>query len=620
MSSFRAAALARFGERKLNQRMSSARELRFGRHGALSVNLENGAWFDFEADEGGHLDDEIVVVEPAQNAPRLIVAKYDYFDAAGKLAFQVCRMAPKSFRQRRPDGRGGWHWNLEGVQPVPYRLADVMAASEVVIVEGEKDADALAALGICATTKAGGSGGWPEELTDYFAGKRVFVVPDNDDAGRKTAANTMAAVSRVAASVALCDICAGMARKADVSDWLEVNDPDTLMGVLRSFSAVDRVVASGFVAGQMMAVEPRQWLYGKHLIRGYVSATVSPGGVGKTTLELTEAVALATGRDLLGVRVRERTRVWHYNLEDPRDELLRRVWAICEHFRIDPRELEGWLFLDSGRDCKLVVAEPVDGVVVATPASQQVIDQMQRFEIGVLQVDPFVKSHWAEENDNKKIDAVLDVFGDISKRCGAAIDLVHHTRKPPAGFVAVAGDINTARGAGALAGAVRAARTITPMSDKECEMFGLEPQRRLWHVRVDDAKGNMSAPAADAVWYERHSVELSQGDWVGVLAPWTPPDAFDGLSVEAARRVLMMIDEGLPDGQRYTTNYRKGSKRWAGDPLVAEGISENNAKVILKTWLGTGVLYSEEYMSPKRRMLEVGLFVDLSKLPGAITP
>ena len=210
------------------------------------------------------------------------------------------------------------------------------------------------------------------------------------------------------------------------------------------------------------------------------------------------------------------------------------------------------------------------------------------------------------------------MFGDIAKRCGAAIDLVHHTRKPPAGFVAVAGDINTARGAGALAGAVRAARTITPMSDKECEMFGLEPQRRLWHVRVDDAKGNMSAPAADAVWYERHSVELSQGDWVGVLAPWTPPDAFDGLSVEAARRVLLMIDEGFEDGKRYTTNYRKGSKRWAGDPLVAEGISESNAKVILKTWLGTGVVYSEEYINPRYRKPQVGLFVDISKLPGVI--
>ena len=127
-----------------------------------------------------------------------------------------------------------------------------------------------------------------------------------------------------------------------------------------------RVMASGFSATDLRAVEPRRWLYGKHLIRGYVSATVSPGGVGKTTLELTEAIALATGRDLLGVPVRERVRVWHYNLVDPRDELLWRVWAICEQFSIDPCELEGWLFLDSGSDCKMIVAGPADGMVVPT--------------------------------------------------------------------------------------------------------------------------------------------------------------------------------------------------------------------------------------------------------------
>ena len=147
-------------------------------------------------------------------------------------------------------------------------------------------------------------------------------------------------------------------------------------------------------------------------------------------------------------------------------------------------------------------------------------------------------------------------------------------------------------------------------------MFGLEPQRRLWHVRVDDAKGNMSAPAADAVWYERHSVELSQGDWVGVLAPWTPPDAFDGLSVEAARRVLLMIDQGLPDGQRYSATYRKNSERWAGNLLTDVGINENAAKAIISVWLKNKVVFWDKYHSPKRRKEESGLFINFDLLPG----
>ena len=401
------------------------------------------------------------------------------------------------------------------------------------------------------------------------------------------------------------------------TDWNDVWVSEGRQAVLEGVQTrIVRVMASGFTAADMRGVEPRRWLYGKHLIRGYVSATVSPGGVGKTTLELTEAIALATGRDLLGVPVRERVKVWHYNLEDPRDELLRRAWAICEQFQIPPVELEGWLYLDSGRDCKMIVAEPVDGIVTPTVAAEQVIDQMQRLDIGLLQVDPLVKAHYAEENDNKQIDAVLDVFADVAKRCDAAIDLVHHTRKPPSGFVAVAGDINTARGAGALAGAVRSARTITPMSDKECERFDIDPQRKAWYVRVDDAKGNMSAPAADAVWFERQSVELVQGDYVGVLAPWSPPDPFEGLGVDGARRALMSIEAGLEDGQRYTATARAGTNRWAGCVLLDMGLGEGSAKSVLRTWMSNNVLVVADYHNPVRRRSDKGLFVNYDKLPG----
>jgi putative DNA primase/helicase len=113
---------------------------------------------------------EIAELFPEQRTPVAItvaprrVATYDYTDEAGALLSQVERLEPKGFRQRRPDGNGGWVWGLGDVRRVLYRLPQVVADKGkrvVFIVEGEKDADALARLGLLATCNPGGVGmGW----------------------------------------------------------------------------------------------------------------------------------------------------------------------------------------------------------------------------------------------------------------------------------------------------------------------------------------------------------------------------------------------------------------------------------------------------------------------------
>jgi hypothetical protein len=83
---------------------------------------------------------------------------YDYTDETGSLLYQVLRYEPKDFRQRRPDGNGGWIWNLDGVRRVIYRLPDFLKWPDATafICEGEKDADRVASLNYCATTVAHG--------------------------------------------------------------------------------------------------------------------------------------------------------------------------------------------------------------------------------------------------------------------------------------------------------------------------------------------------------------------------------------------------------------------------------------------------------------------------------
>jgi hypothetical protein len=131
--------------------------------------------------------------------PSKIVKTYDYTDATGALLYQVCRLEPKSFRQRRPDGNGGWIWEA-GEQRVLYRLLDLLQYPDatVFLTEGEKDADRVAELGYCATTVA--SGKWTPECVQALAGRDVWILQDNDDAGRNSAVKVNAVVWMVSAT------------------------------------------------------------------------------------------------------------------------------------------------------------------------------------------------------------------------------------------------------------------------------------------------------------------------------------------------------------------------------------------------------------------------------------
>jgi replicative DNA helicase len=117
-----------------------------------------------------------------------IVAVYPYVDEQGELLYEVCRLEPKSFRQRRPDGCGGYTWDMDRVRRVLYRLPVVLKVDSVFLVEGEKDVDSLEAQGAVATTNSGGaSQKWQPEWTSALAGKTVIVIPDNDEPGRRRA-------------------------------------------------------------------------------------------------------------------------------------------------------------------------------------------------------------------------------------------------------------------------------------------------------------------------------------------------------------------------------------------------------------------------------------------------
>jgi putative DNA primase/helicase len=163
--------------------------------------------------------------EPERNGggiKRKIVASYNYRDASGNLHYQVVRFDPKDFRQRRPNGApDAWLWNMTGVEPLPYRLPEMMAypVATVFIVEGEKDVDNFGELGLIATCNHGGAGKWRSEISRHLTGRDIVILPDNDEPGRAHASDVAAKLAGIAAQVRILEL-PGLPAKGDVSDWI----------------------------------------------------------------------------------------------------------------------------------------------------------------------------------------------------------------------------------------------------------------------------------------------------------------------------------------------------------------------------------------------------------------
>jgi putative DNA primase/helicase len=257
-----------FGEP--NKELSTKVELRFGTNGSISVNAQNGTWYDFERNEGGGVLDLIKrearfnsdrecfeylkhkglrTTGPSNGSDRrrstvrsrkVVAEQYPYQNVDGALAFVVERFEfqledgafvltkagkrKKSFRQKRPDPErpGAFLWNVDGVPAVPYRLPKLLKAIAakrvVVVVEGERKADLLWSWNVPATCCSGGAKKWRAAHAKYLHAADVVILPDADDAGHEHVKTVAASLQGLAASVRVLEL-PGLGPKEDIVDW-----------------------------------------------------------------------------------------------------------------------------------------------------------------------------------------------------------------------------------------------------------------------------------------------------------------------------------------------------------------------------------------------------------------
>jgi RecA-family ATPase len=330
-------------------------------------------------------------------------------------------------------------------------------------------------------------------------------------------------------------------------------------GAKKSHSKGPRVlVLQPFLAFDVAQLPPRSWLYGKHYQRQTVSLTAGPGGMGKSSLDMVEAIAMATCRNLLGEQPEEQLRVWYHNGEDPREEINRRLAAVCQHYKIPMKKLEGFLWTTSGTEFPLRVAKGHSNLEINDALVRQISAAIADNRIDVAVFDPLVTLHSVSEIDTGKMDAVVRLFAGIADETDAAIELAHHVRKPAAGSAADY-DVHDIRGVGAITDAVRAARVLNRMNEKDADAAGCSEIERLSRFRVDRAKGNYS-PAQAATWRQFISVELLNGDDVGVVAPWNFPGQGEQTPEKAAADqkaehvFLQLLDKFAAQGVNVSAN------------------------------------------------------------------
>jgi AAA domain len=634
-----------FGEP--NRALSTRHQLRFGTNGSVAVEIagsKRGTWFDHENKIGGgtremllaqgQAADEAGVAEwfrrelgiDVNPDKRRIVATYDYTDEKGAVLFQVVRFADHKFLQRRPDGTGGWIWKRGG-RLVLYRLPELLAGKRagnghpprIFLTEGEKDCDRLRKdWGVTATTNPGGAGNWDPSFDPYFAGFEVILLEDNDEAGRKRTAKLAPQLTRAGAIVKVIRF-PHLDEGGDISDWLDAggsqSDLETLIEGIPPFELPGPGIGnpSDPIPGQPEVrsagrdygpIPPRRWLLGTNFCIGFLSGLTGAGAAGKTAIRLLQCIALALGRgDLTGEHVFKRTKVLIVCLEDDEDEVRRRVRAACIYHNITESDLDGWLYYWTPRDLRLL---EVDQHGHAEPgelgdALRQIIKQL---DIGLVSVDPFVKSHGAEENDNSLIDRAATLFLQVAHDCGCACDYVHHHRKG----IAIAGDPDSARGAGALVNASRLVKTATKMSEKDADQFKVGERDRKLLVRLDDAKLNIAPPAEEAIWFKLVGVDIGnpsedypKGDNVQTVERWYPPPPAAGLTKTKVAEIFDELRAGPGDGEFYSPDQR-AKERWAGIVIIEEtGKSEAEARRLLRDWIKNGVLIEGEYTSPRLR-------------------
>ncbi|WP_265026563.1 AAA family ATPase [Wolbachia endosymbiont (group A) of Bibio marci] len=455
-----------------------------------------GLWHDFSTGEGGDIFDLWAAVtgknqftDTIEDIAKWIgyseknntlgqpTASWNYYDESDQVIATVYRYNTDSGKRYLPFDVKRSNFTPPETRPL-YNIPGIMKSDKVILVEGEKCADALIEQGMTATTAMLGANA-PIEKTDWspLKGKHVIIWPDNDEPGKQYAEKVVKKLTFLGVLLLTLleipdnkpkgwDSADGIEEKMNIPEFIENNSKKIIVKQLLNIQewSVERFI--GPVPEQKFLVEGLFPL-------GVTSILAAMGDTGKGMLLLDLALKVASRKDQpcgFGPLVTEHGSVVIFSAEDDMSEIHRRLERLdsqCERLKYKDRLFIVPLPNVSG---SLTIIKSVSGKVIETsPEFESITKQLNKIkDLKLIVFDPLASFVHADLNTDPAVgDYLMSLLSDLAGSTGASIITAHHMRKPksekPISTVEQARD--AIRGTSALVNGVRCSYAFWSVED-----------------------------------------------------------------------------------------------------------------------------------------------------------
>lgn len=528
---------------------------------SFSINTAKRVWSCHKGCGSGSFEklvERLKAVSGTMSAERRLVKKYRYRDEEEVLLYEVLRYEPKDFRARRPNGKGGWIWNLEGVRRIPYGLPELLAApadERCYIVEGERDVRTLRNLDLLATCNSGGAGKWKEEFSEFFKGRPVAIIPDNDDAGRNHAQQVARMLSGHAKEIRVVEL-PGLSAKGDLSDWIALgrgrSDLKQVTKAAPLWAGNSAAPLEAYSGGskirpirmkalislvKKLGEDKDEWFWENLIAAESIVMLVGAPKAGKSTLVAAMVAAIARGKPFLGLKT-EKIKILILGLEERRRDVAKRFKQLGV--------TKGIRYLQ--------------GPFRASPEAYSALrDYVHRHGVRLIVIDT-LPNFWqlTDENSASETEKALAPIRQLARDLKVAVLLIHHSRKGEM----IPGE--SIRGSSAIFGVVDASLSFKSGKGFDDTERTLQVQSRLsghWQLRLDFRDGRYRVVGKnDLSAREQELVKLLKND----LQTAEEIGAKVGLRGTTARRACENLAAKLPDKVRVEGTGKKGDPKRYG--------------------------------------------------------